>query len=101
MVHSKGRPQQKERSAPFNLDEKNESLLYIIARSIKSRLLKELIDFDDPKELWNFLKTNFEISNDSCNFHLQNKLNLILMIEESTFEQYFPNSRMFSHSYQH
>ncbi len=75
--------------APSNLDEKNESLLYIMAQSIKSRLLKELIDFDDPKELWNFLKTIFEISNDSCKFYLQKKLNLIMMIEESTFEQYF------------
>jgi hypothetical protein len=75
--------------ATSNLDEKNEFLLYIMAQSIKSKLLKELTDFDDPKELWNFLKTNFEISNDNYKFHLQKKLNLIMMTEESTFEQYF------------
>jgi hypothetical protein len=40
-----------------------------------------------------FSHTNFNISNDNCKFHLQNKLNLIIMIEENTFEQYFSKFR--------
>jgi hypothetical protein len=76
-------------ATPSNLDEKKESLLYIMTWSTKSGLLEELIDFDDPKELWNFLKINFEIFDDSCKFHLRNKFSLITMTEESTFEQYF------------
>jgi hypothetical protein len=75
--------------APFDLDEKKEPLLYIMTRSIKLRLLGELTNFDDPKELWNFLKTNFEISDDSHKFHLRNKFSLLTMTMESTFEQYF------------
>jgi hypothetical protein len=82
-------PKKGKGPTPFNLDEKKESLLYIMTRSIKLGLLEELIDFDDPKELWNFLKTNFEISDDSHKFHLRNKFSLITMIEENTFEQYF------------
>ncbi len=64
-------------------------MLYIMTWSIKSGLFEELIDFDNPKELWNFLKTNFEIFDDSRKFHLRNKFGLIMMTEESTFEQYF------------
>jgi hypothetical protein len=82
-------PTKEKGATPSNLDEKKESLLYIMTRSIKSRLLEELIDFDNPKELWNFLKTNFEISDDSRKFHLRNKFGLITMTEESTFEKYF------------
>jgi hypothetical protein len=37
--------------APFNLDEKKESLLYIMKKLIKSGLLGKFIDLDDPKEL--------------------------------------------------
>jgi len=56
--------------APSDLDEKKKSLLYIMTKLIKLGLLRKLIDFDDPKELWNFFKTNFEISNNSRKFHL-------------------------------
>jgi hypothetical protein len=45
-------PTKEKGVTPSNLDEKKESLLYIMTRSIKSRLLEELIDFDNPKELW-------------------------------------------------
>jgi hypothetical protein len=55
--------------APSDLNEKKEPLLYIMTQSIKSGLLGKLIDFDDPKELWNFFKTNFAISNNSRKFH--------------------------------
>ncbi len=88
-------------AAPSNMDETKESLLYIMTYSIKSGLLGQLTNFDDPKELWNFFKTNFEISNDHRKFHLRNKFGLITMIEESTFEQYFFDSRAFSHNYWH
>jgi hypothetical protein len=97
-------PNKGKGAAPSNMDEKKESLLYIMTQSI-TRLLEQLTNFDDPKELWNFLKIKFEISNDSRKFHLRNKFGLITMIEESTFEQYFSNSisdsRAFSHNYWH
>jgi hypothetical protein len=37
--------------APSNLDEKKESLLYIMTKLIKLGLLGKFIDLDDPKEL--------------------------------------------------
>lgn len=75
--------------APSYLDEKKEYLLYIMTKLIKSGLLGKLIDLDDPKQLLNFFKTNFKISNNSHKFHLWNKFDLILMIKENTFQSYF------------
>jgi hypothetical protein len=78
-------PKKAKGVAPSDLHEKKEFLLYTMTQSINLGLLGKLTKFD-LKELWNFFKINFEISNNSHKFHFQNKLGFIMMIEENTFE---------------
>lgn len=70
MVHFRANPNKGKKVAPSDLDDKKEFLLYIMTQLIKLRLFGEFTNFDDPKELWNFFETNFEISNNNRKLHL-------------------------------
>jgi hypothetical protein len=49
-------------------DERVDRLMYIMSMSIKTSLLAQLTEYQDPKLLWTFLCASFEVDNDSKNF---------------------------------
>jgi len=57
--------------------------------SIKSTLLAQLTEFQDPRSLWELMCRLFEIDDNNRKFDLKNRLAFILLSKSSDVEVYF------------
>lgn len=83
------RPNTKDFDAEKSSEDRLERLMYILIMFIRPSLLSLLINYQNPKELGDFLHILFENAHDNRKFDLKNRLSLIVFSDGLGIENYF------------